>query len=591
MDEFLPVSITDLENRNIEQLDFIIITGDAYIDHHSFAMALIGRWLETLGYSVGIIAQPDFKTCESFKKLGKPKYAFLVSPGNMDSMVNLYTVNKRPRKKDAYTPGGETGKRPKRASIVYTNRIREAYGDVPIIIGGIEPSLRRFAHYDYWDDKVRRSILFDSDADLLIYGMGEKPLIEIAECFESGMKIKDMTFINGTCYIADNLDNVYDYEMLNSYDEVLKSKEKYAQSFKTQYQNLDYRHAKALVQSHEEKFLVQNAPCEPLTKDDMDTIYSLKFAKTPHPMYKDSIPALDEVKFSITSSRGCIGGCAFCAINFHQGRHISKRSKESILEEAIEMTKQEDFKGYIHDVGGPTANFYDAYCKKVDDNPCLRLCLYPNKCKHLNISHEEYLSVLKDLRSLPKVKKVFIRSGLRFDYMLYDNKNDFIGELAKHHVSGQLRTAPEHINCDVLALMNKPGSDLYKSFLDSFEQANKKAGLNQYVLPYFISSHPGSMLKSAIELAVYMKKEGFIPEQVQDFYPTPGTLSTCMYYTGINPLTGKKVYVPKSEEEKLMQRALLQFNNPKNKALVKKALIKAKRHDLIGSGKNCLIRE
>jgi len=588
---FLAVSKKDLVKRGIETPDFVLVSGDAYIDHHSFAMAIVGRWLEAFGFSVGIISQPDFTSCESYKVFGKPKYAFLVSPGNMDSMVNLYTVNKRPRKKDNYTPGGETGKRPKRASISYSNRIREAYGDVPIIIGGIEPSLRRFAHYDYWEDKVRNSILFDSGANLLIYGMGEKPLKEIAEYFESGMKAEDMTFIKGTCYIASSLENVYDYTLQSSAEEVSKDKKKYAESFKIQYRNQDYRNAKSLVQQHGDKYIVQNPPCEPLSVDEMDTIYSLPFNGQAHPMYKEHIPALDEVKFSITSSRGCVGGCAFCAINFHQGREISKRSVKSIVSEAKTMSESEDFKGYIHDVGGPTANFYEAYCKREGLTPCNRLCLYPDRCKNLNISHEEYLKVLRSVRNLPKVKKVFIRSGLRFDYMVYDKKSGFIEELAKHHVSGQLRTAPEHVSCDVLELMNKPGNDLYKEFLKLFEKADSKAKKNQYVLPYFISSHPGSTLGSAIELAEYMNKEGFIPEQVQDFYPTPGTLSTCMYYTGINPLDGKGVYVPRTNEEKKMQRALLQFNKSKNRALVKKALIKEKRYDLIGKGKNCLVRE
>jgi uncharacterized radical SAM protein YgiQ len=591
LNNFLPVCQQDLIDRNIEQLDFIIVTPDAYVDHYSFASAIIGRWLDRLGYSVGIISQPDFKACDSFEVLGIPKYAFLISAGNMDSMVNLFTVNKAPRKKDLYTQGGQTGKRPKRASIVYSNRIREAFGNVPIIIGGIEASLRRFAHYDFWDDKVRNSILLDSGADLLVYGMGEYPLKEIAECFESGMSIKDMMFIDGTSYITDTLENLYDYSLIASFDDVQTDKKKYAMAFKAQYQNQDYRHAKTLVQPHGNKYIVQNPPSVPLATEDFDTVCGLNYQNKPHPMYIDSIPAFEEVKFSITASRGCIGGCAFCSLNFHQGRHVSKRSKKNIIEEAKGLIDRDDFKGYIHDVGGSTANFYGVACNKKDDTPCHRLCLVPTKCKHLNVSHEKYLDILKDLRSLDGVKKVFIRSGLRFDYIMHDDNDRFINDLAKYHISGQLRTAPEHICDNVLNLMNKPSNELYTKFVEKFEKANNKANLNQYILPYFISSHPGSTLDDAIELAQYLKNEGFIPEQVQDFYPTPGTLATCMYYTGLNPLTMKNVYVAKSLEERKMQRALLQFNYPKNRAMVKKALIKAGRLDLIGKSKNCLIYE
>ena len=588
---FLPITKYEMSERGIDVLDFIIVSADAYIDHHSFAAALLGRWLSAFGYTAGIIAQPDFHSADDFKRLGRPKYAFLVSAGNIDSMVNLYTANKRPRKTDAYTPGGETGKRPKRASIVYTNRIKEAYKDVPVIIGGIEPSLRRFAHYDYWDDKVRQSMLVDSGADLLVYGMGEKPLLALAECFESGIAVQDMTFIPGTCYMSCNLESVYDYIEMPSFESVSKDKVAYNDAFKTQYRNLDFGHAKTLVQRHGEKYLVQNPPSEPLSIDEMDTLYALPFTGKPHYSYSKPIPAFDEVQFSITANRGCIGGCAFCAIQYHQGRTISKRSKESILSEAKRMTEDKDFKGYIHDVGGPTANFYDAYCMRDKSKPCYRLCLYPDKCKNLNISHAEYLDVLRNLRKLPKIKKVFIRSGLRFDYMVYDKKSGFVDELAKHHVSGQLRTAPEHIDSDVLKLMNKPDNAKYEEFLDLFFKANEKAGKEQYVIPYFIASHPGSTLESAINLALYLKRTGFIPEQVQDFYPTPGTLSTCMYYTGLNPLTGEKVYVPKSESERQMQRALLQFNRSKNRKWVLAALKKAGREDLIGKGKDCLISE
>ncbi len=588
---FLPTTEYEMNERGIAQLDFVLVSADAYIDHHSFAPALLGRWLNTFGYTVGIIAQPDFHSAEDFKKLGRPKYAFLVSAGNIDSMVNLYTANKRPRKTDVYSPGGEVGKRPKRASIVYTNRIKEAYKDVPVIIGGIEPSLRRFAHYDYWDDRVRQSILLESGADLLVYGMGEKPLLALAECFESGMNVRDMTFIPGTCYLADDLASVYDYIEIPSYEAVSTDKTAYNDAFKTQYRNLDFGHARTLVQKHGVKYLVQNPPSEPLSENEMDTLYGLPFTGKPHFSYTEEIPALDEVQFSITANRGCIGGCAFCAIQYHQGRSISKRSKQSILTEAVKMTEDPEFKGYIHDVGGPTANFYDAYCMRDMSKPCYRLCLFPDRCKNLNVSHMEYLDVLRDLRKLPRIKKVFIRSGLRFDYMVYDKKSGFIEELAKHHVSGQLRTAPEHVDCHVLNLMNKPDNMLYEEFLDLFFKANQKAGKEQYVIPYFIASHPGSTLESAIMLAVYLKKNGFIPEQVQDFYPTPGTLSTCMYYTGVHPLTGKKVYVPKSEDERQMQRALLQFNKSKNRKWVIAALKKSGREDLIGKGKDCLVSE
>jgi len=589
LSEFLPVCKQDLIDRNIEQLDFIIVTADAYIDHYSFAPAIVGRWLERLGYSVGIIAQPDFSTPESIKVLGKPKYSFLISPGNMDSMVNIYSVNKRPRKTDLYSENGQKGKRPKRATIVYSNMIRRAYGDVPIIIGGIEASLRRFAHYDYWDDKVRRSILFDSSADLLIYGMGEYPLKELAECFEAGMSVSDMTFIAGTCYIADYLDNVYDYDVVDSFEDIESDKVKYANAFKKQYFNQDYRYAKTLVQKHANKYVVQNVPSVPLSTQDFDTVCSLDYKNKPHDMYLGEIPAFKEVEFSITSSRGCVGGCAFCSLNFHQGRHVSKRSKQSIVDEAHKMTKSENFKGYIHDVGGATANFYDVYCKKTDDVACKRLCLFPTKCKHLNISHKEYIDILGQLRHIDGVKKVFIRSGLRFDYIVHDNNNKFINELVNHHISGQLRTAPEHISDNVLKLMNKPSNEVYNKFLEKFDKANDGCGKKQYVLPYFISSHPGSTLKDAIALACYLKEKGFVPQQVQDFYPTPGTLATCMYHTGINPLNGQKVYVAKTYEDRNMQRALLQFNYPKNRNLVKKALIKAGREDLIGKSKECLI--
>lgn len=593
MSEFLPVSREDMKKRGWDELDFIYVSGDAYVDHPSFGVAIITRLLEYMGFRVGIIPQPDWKNKDSFMVLGKPKIAFLVSSGNIDSMVNHYTSSKKKRNDDAYSPNGKAGYRPDRAVIVYCNKIREAYKDVPIIIGGIEASLRRFAHYDYWDDKVRNPILIDSSADLLIYGMGEKPLMEIANLLSFGKNIKDIKDIKGTCYISNNIDNLKDYIVLPSFEEVIESKKSYAKAFKIQYEEQDPIRGKTLVQECRKKYLVQNPPSLPLSKEELDLVYSLPYTRTYHPMYKKlgGIPALKEVEFSITSNRGCFGGCSFCALHFHQGRIVQSRSDESILKEAEILTKLPNFKGYIHDVGGPTANFKNPSCKKqLEQGVCKnRQCLFPSPCPNLEISHLEYLNLLRKIKKIQGIKKVFIRSGIRYDYLIYDKNSEFFNELVKHHISGQLKVAPEHVSNKVLKLMGKPSREVYDKFKEKYFQINKKYGLKQYLVPYLMSSHPGSDLKAAIELAEYIRDMGYNPEQVQDFYPTPGSLSTTMYYTEMNPLTGEKVYVPKSLEEKSMQRALLQFKNPKNYDLVYKALKKAGREDLIGFDKKCLI--
>lgn len=590
---FLPISKDDLLNRGIEQLDFIIITGDAYVDHPSFGTAIIGRVLEHEGFTVGIIPQPDWKDVNSFKILGKPKYAFLVNSGNIDSMVNHYTAAKKKRHDDLYSPGGKSGYRPDRALIVYANKLKEAFKDVPIILGGIEASLRRFAHYDYWSDKVRRSILLDSKADLLIYGMGEKTVVEIANLFKYGMKIEHMRNIRGTVYATNTLDEVSNFLEVPSFEEVCESKKSYADAFKIQYFEQDSINGKTLVQKHDNRFIVQNSPQYPLSPEEMDVVYNLPYARNYHPIYENQggIPAINEVKFSITSHRGCFGSCSFCALTFHQGRVIQNRSQESILKEAKLLTKLSDFKGYIHDVGGPTANFRHRACKKQETlGTCKnKLCLFPGPCKNLIIDHTEYLNMLRKIRELPGVKKVFIRSGIRYDYLIHDKNTAFFEDLCKHHISGQLKVAPEHISPKVLKQMGKPNRDVYEKFVDKYFLINKKLNKKQYLVPYLMSSHPGSDLGAAIELAEYIKKMGYTPEQVQDFYPTPGSLSTTMYYTGINPITNEKVYVPKAQHEKNMQRALLQFAKEENYNLVKEALIKAHREDLIGFGKDCLI--
>ncbi len=594
MADFLPISIEDMKARGYDSLDFICVSGDAYVDHPSFGTAIVTRLLEYMGFKVGIIPQPNWKDKNDFMKLGKPNIAFLVSSGNIDSMVNHYTAAKRKRHDDIYSPGGKSGYRPDRAVIVYCNRIREAYKDVPIIIGGIEASLRRFAHYDYWDDRVRNSILVDSSADLLIYGMGENPLLEIGNLLKYGKNIKDIKDIRGTCYMADENSLPKDAIELPSFEKVSQDKMEYAKAFKIQFQEQDAVTGKALYQKHSLKYLVQNPPQYPLSTETMDLVYRLPYMRTYHPIYENlgGIPAIKEVEFSITSHRGCFGSCSFCALAFHQGRVIQRRSDESIIEEAEKLTKSKDFKGYINDIGGPTANFLEPSCKKqLTYGVCKdRQCLFPSPCPNLVIDHKNYLELLRKVRKIKGIKKVFIRSGIRYDYLIYDKNDEFFNELVKYHISGQLKVAPEHISDKVLKLMGKPSRKVYDRFVQKYNETNKKFGLNQFLVPYLMSSHPGSDMNAAIELAEYIRDMGYNPEQVQDFYPTPGSLSTAMYYTGINPLTGEKVYVPRTQEEKDMQRALLQYRNPKNYNLVYKALKLAHREDLIGYDKKCLIK-
>ena len=595
MKDFLPVSKQDMERRGWEQCDFVYVIGDAYVDHHSFGPAIISRVLESHGFKVGIIAQPDWKDEESVKVLGRPRLGFLVCAGNMDTMVNHYTVNKKHRHFDNYSPGGVMGKRPDRATIVYGNLIRKAYKNVPVIIGGIEASLRRLGHYDYWSNKVKRSILLDSGADILSYGMGEHSIVEIAEALDSGIDVKDITFIKGTVYRAKDTEHLYDYITLPDFQEIVDHKRVYAESFYKQYCNTDPFTAKTLVEKYKEKeYVIQNPPALPLSQDEMDRVYALPYMRDYHPMYeKDGgIPAIKELKYSLVSNRGCFGGCSFCALTFHQGRIIQCRSHESILEEAKILTEDKDFKGYINDVGGPTANFRHTACEKQKTKGvCVnKQCLFPKPCPNLKIDHKDYLSLLRKLRKLPKVKKVFIRSGIRFDYLIHDKDSTFMKELCEHHVSGQLKVAPEHISDSVLSLMGKPGNDVYERFIKKYKKTNQLVGKEQYVVPYLMSSHPGSTMKEAVELAEYIRDLGYMPEQVQDFYPTPSTISTCMYYTGLDPRTMKPVYVPKSQHEKEMQRALIQYRNPDNYDLVMEALHVAHRTDLIGFGEKCLIR-
>jgi uncharacterized radical SAM protein YgiQ len=594
MKDFLPINKQDMEKRGWDQVDFAYVFGDAYVDHSSFGPAIISRILEAHGYRVGIISQPDWKNSESIDVFGRPRLGFLVSGGNMDSMVNHYTVNKHHRKTDAYTPGGVTGKRPDHAVVVYCNLIRQRYKDCPIVIGGIEASLRRLAHYDYWSDSLKRSILMDSQADLISYGMGEHSIVEIADALNSGLKASEITFIAGTVYKTKSLEGIYDYILLPSYDELKNDKLNYAKSFAIQNSNTDPFSGKKLVEPYDKGiFVVQNTPATPLSQLEMDDVYALPYMNTYHPSYeKDGgVPAISEIKFSLTSSRGCFGACSFCALTFHQGRIVQARSQESIVKEAIEMTKQPDFKGYIHDVGGPTANFRAPACsKQLKTGVCKnKQCLFPAPCKNLKADHSDYVRLLRRLREIPKVKKVFIRSGIRFDYVLADKDDTFINELLKHHVSGQLRVAPEHISDNVLKLMGKPSNDVYEKFVQKCDKINKKLGKEQYLVPYLMSSHPGSTLKDAIALAEYIRDIGYMPEQVQDFYPTPSTISTCIYYTGVDPRTMEPVYVAKNPHEKAMQRALIQYKNPENYDLVKEALIKEHREDLIGFGEGCLI--
>ena len=593
--KFLPISKRDMIDRGWDQCDFIIVTGDAYIDHHSFGTAIISRVLEAQGYKVGIIPQPDWKNIYDFQRLGRPKYAFLVNGGNMDSMVNHYTVSKKRREKDMYSPGGKMGLRPDYATIVYCNKIREAYKNIDIVIGGVEASLRRFAHYDYWENKVRKSILLDSSADLLIYGMGEKPIVEIAEGLKNGVKAKDINYVRGTCYLAENLDYVQDYIEIPSYKEVVSDKRKYAESSKIEYQEQDSVRGKVLVQKHGNIYMVQNIPQPPLNREELDKVYDLPYMKNYHPIYEKhgGIAAIEEVKFSTVSSRGCFGDCKFCAITLHQGRVVQSRSKESILKEIEGITQLPDFKGYIHDVGGPTANFRKPACdRQLAFGACKgKECLSPSVCSNMDVDHTEYLDLLRSIRKVPGVKKAFVRSGLRYDYIMADKDDTFFKELVEHHVSGQLKVAPEHVSAKVLKYMGKPSGDTYDKFVSKFEKITKKIGKKQYIVPYLMSSHPGSTLECAIELAEYLRDINYHPEQVQDFYPTPGTPSTTIYYTGIDPITMKEVYVPKSKHEKAMQRALLQYRNPKYYNLVYEALVEAGRTDLIGDGPKCLIRD
>lgn len=606
---FLPITKQDMKDRGWDELDFLYISGDAYVDHPSFGHAIITRVLESEGYRVGIIPQPDWKSNDDFMMLGRPKLGVLISSGVIDSMVNHYTASKKPRSEDLYSPGGKAHNRPDRAVIVYTNKAREIFKDVPIIIGGIEASLRRFAHYDYWDDKVRRSILVDSKADLLIYGMGERPIIEIAKRLKDGEAIGSIQDARGTAYLASadclpekikrymegpTNDKASGLAILPTFEEVAESKRKYAKAFIVQYNEQDPYTGKTLIQQHSDRYLVQNPPIFPMSEKEMDRVYSLPYERTYHPTYeKDGgVPAISEVEFSITSHRGCYGGCSFCALNFHQGRIIQKRSQTSIINEAKKIIWQPGFKGYIHDVGGPTANFRNKACKKQSTKGVCkdRQCLHPEPCKNLIVDHSEYLSLLRKLREIPEIKKVFIRSGIRYDYLMLDKNDDFFYELCEHHVSGQLKVAPEHVVDRVLEKMGKPKRKVYDRFVKKFYDINKKIKKEQYLVPYLISSHPGSDLNAAIELALYLKEMNYTPQQVQDFYPTPGTLSTCMFYTEIDPRTMKGVYVPKSPKEKAMQRALLQFRKKENYNLVCEALKTANREDLIGFGSNCLIR-
>ena len=594
-EQFLPISLEEYRQRGIDRPDFVYVIGDAYVDHSSFGPAIISRVLESRGYSVGIIAQPDWTREESIQVFGEPKLGFLVSAGNMDSMVNHYTVSKKHRQKDSFSPGGRMGLRPDRAAIVYGNLIRKSYKKTPVILGGIEASLRRLGHYDYWSDQVKRSVLLDAGADLISYGMGEHSIVEIADALQAGIDVKDITFIRGTVYRTKTLDHIPDPILLPSFQKIREDKMEYARSFALQYKNTDPYQAGTLAEDYgTQGYVVQNPPAYPLTEQEMDDVYGLPYQRTYHPMYEKEggIPAIEEIKFSLASNRGCFGSCNFCALTFHQGRIVQVRSHESLLTEAKKMTEDPDFKGYIHDVGGPTADFRQPACKKqLTKGACShRQCLFPKPCPNLEADHGDYLSLLRKIRKVPGVKKVFIRSGIRFDYVLADKKTPFLQELTDHHVSGQLRVAPEHVSEKVLQKMGKPSHQVYEEFLKKYQSCCKRSGKEQYAVPYFMSSHPGCGLKEAVELAEYIRDMGFMPEQVQDFYPTPSTISTCMYYTGIDPLTMEKVYIPRNPHEKAMQRALIQYRNPANRSLVEEALKKAGREDLIGYGPKCLLR-
>ena len=592
--EFLPITKQEMLERGIAQPDFVYVIGDAYVDHPSFGHAIISRILESHGYSVVIISQPDWRNPKSIDIFGRPRLGFLVSGGNMDSMVNHYSVTRHRRKTDSFTPGGVMGKRPDYATVVYCNLIRQTYKDVPILIGGIEASLRRLAHYDYWSDAMKRSILLDSQADLLMYGMGERSVVEIADALNAGMDVKDITYIDGTVFKCRELDESLPTIILPGYEELQKNKRTYAESFKIQYGNCDPFTAKRLAEPYGKEYVVQNPPQKPLTMEEMDAVYDLPYCRAYHPSYEKlgGVPAIEEVKFSLVSNRGCFGACSFCALTFHQGRIVQVRSHESILAEAEKMVKDPDFKGYIHDVGGPTANFRHPACEKqMTKGACGgRQCLYPTPCKNMNADHSDYVALLRKLRKIPGVKKVFVRSGIRFDYLWADSKDTFFRELVQYHISGQLKVAPEHVSDAVLCRMGKPRNAVYNRFVDKYFALNKQYNMNQFLVPYLMSSHPGSTMKEAVELAEYIRDMGYNPEQVQDFYPTPSTLSTVMYYTGLDPRTMEKVYVPTDPHEKAMQRALIQYRNPKNYYLVKEALIAAHREDLIGSGPKCLIR-
>ncbi len=593
---FLPMTVADMRMCGFSEVDFVYVTGDAYVDHPSFGVSIITRVLEAEGFRIAVLSQPDYKSCEDFKRFGRPRLGFLVSSGNIDSMVAHYTVSKKKRSYDYYSPGGKAGRRPDRAVIVYCNRIREAYGDVPIIIGGLEASLRRFAHYDYWDDRVRRSVLVDSRADILSYGMGENTLIRIAKLLDKGVPIKKIRDIRGTVYIAKVGDKVhFDYVEIGDYDTIKADKAAYAKAFGIQYKNADSVRGKAIIEYYGDKMLVQNPPMPPLEREELDRVYALPYARDYHPDYEaeGGVPAITEVKFSITHNRGCFGACNFCAIAFHQGREVRSRSKESVINEAKLIANMPDFKGYINDVGGPTANFRYPSCdeqKKCGVCPNKK-CLAPTPCKNLKVDHTEYAQMLSEIEKIDKVKKVFIRSGIRFDYLIYDNDDSFFRRLVEHHVSGQLKVAPEHCAENALMMMGKPRIEVFERFKKKYFELSERAGLEQYLVPYLMSSHPGTTLKDAVEMALWLKRWGYSPEQVQDFYPTPGTISTAMYYTGINPMNGKSVYVTTDYHEKQLQRALLQFSKPENANLVREALKKAGREDLIGNGPECLVRQ
>ena len=593
--EFLPITPADVASRNWSEVDFVYVTGDAYVDHPSFGVSIISRVLESEGYRVAILSQPDYKSCEDFKRFGRPRLGFLVTSGNIDSMVAHYTVSKKKRTYDYYSPGGKAGLRPDRAVIVYSNRIREAYGDVPIIIGGLEASLRRFAHYDYWDDRVRRSILVDSRADILTYGMGENILTRIAKLLDKGVPIKKIRDVRGCVFLAKKGEKVYfDSIETADYDVLKTDKKAYASAFALQYKNTDSVHGKAIIEYYGDKMLVQNPPMPPLSREELDKVYSLPYARDYHPDYESvgGVPAITEVKFSITHNRGCFGACNFCAIAFHQGREVRSRSVESVVNEARLIAKMPDFKGYINDVGGPTANFrYPSCDKQAECGVCPnKKCLAPKPCKNLKVDHTEYADMLSEIESIDGIKKVFVRSGIRFDYLIYDEDDSFFEQLVRHHVSGQLKVAPEHCAANALAMMGKPSIDVFEKFKKKYFALSEKAGLEQYLVPYLMSSHPGATMKDAVEMALWLKKWGYSPEQVQDFYPTPGTISTVMYYTGIHPMTGKSVYVTTDYREKQLQRALLQFSKPENANLVREALRKAGREDLIGNDPECLVR-